>query len=710
MKWDVFDEKLQTLRGHLGEAPNDVANALEDLASTARDLRAQHAELAELDRVREEERHRYQDLFEAAPDAYLITDARGVIQEANRAAALLLNVSRELLAGKPLVVFVASKDRRLFRAAFSRITTAEPVREQELCMQPRKAPPFTAGVSMTALRNGRGRRLMRAWILRDITGRGAETRLASLPVALFGVDREGALTFGEGAAWISLAELDELPILDATGERTSGTAVIRRVLAGETVAGTFELAGNSYHLHCQPHDGGVFGVATQMTRAHVELAQVAAKEHEARRAAELAGRQSELLAEVSRALTSSLDAEKALSGVARLFVAEIADLCAIYLVENSGELRRVALAENQLAPGIGELLTHFPAEDRLDAAELDLLRRDRSMLRSEVADGETIDGVVFSRWLTKQGVRIRSYVSTPLIARGKLLGMLALFSASEDRRLGEAECALAEKAAVHMALGLDNARLYRRAQDAVRARDEFLCIAAHELKSPVTSLQLGVQNALRHLRAEAMARELRLPATFASGLEIVERQSKRLVGLVDELFDLARITAGRLDLALRDFDFVEIVHEALDAVREEADNAGSEVTLEAPPSLPGRWDRGRLCQCAINLLSNAIKYGGGKPIEVRLWAEGDRARLSVRDYGTGIAPEDQSRIFERFERAGNSHDHVGLGLGLYIVSRIARAHGGDVQVRSEPGQGATFILELPRGGPPAHTEVHAPRG
>ncbi|AKU99937.1 Two-component sensor histidine kinase [Labilithrix luteola] len=258
---------------------------------------------------------------------------------------------------------------------------------------------------------------------------------------------------------------------------------------------------------------------------------------------------------------------------------------------------------------------------------------------------------------------------------------------------------------------VEREQLYGEALSAINARDDFLSIASHELRSPLSSLQLLIETLMR------------APGDSASRgtdkLGLAARQVEKLSRLISELMDVSRISAGRLHLELEDdVDLGALVRDVVTRFREDAKKAACPVTLEVDETAIGRWDRLRMEQVATNLLTNALKYGAGKPVRVvvRRDREGDSVHLEVRDGGMGIAPEDAERIFERYERTSSAKKHSGLGLGLYILRQIVDAHGGTVHVESEPGKGSTFIVDLPleakvqRSGPASQVEpVSGPR-
>jgi signal transduction histidine kinase/CHASE1-domain containing sensor protein len=296
-----------------------------------------------------------------------------------------------------------------------------------------------------------------------------------------------------------------------------------------------------------------------------------------------------------------------------------------------------------------------------------------------------------SEELAKDSFPVASYLAVPVVSRGgEVIGGL-FFGHEKAGVFTEREEKVVVGLAAQAAVAIDNARLYLRSKEAISVRDEFLSICSHELKTPLTTLKLQTQlNRRKAVKQEGLSTQ-----SFIGLLSTTERQVDRLSRLVDDMLDVSRIATGRLKITMEAFDLADVVREVAERLTPQAESAGSRLQLEIGTSIMGQWDRLRIDQVVTNLITNAVKYGAGQPIRLSLTETAGEAKLLVRDEGMGIAPEHQKRIFERFERVTEDSGISGLGLGLYITRQILEAHGGTIQVESDIGRGATFIVTLP---------------
>ena len=232
-------------------------------------------------------------------------------------------------------------------------------------------------------------------------------------------------------------------------------------------------------------------------------------------------------------------------------------------------------------------------------------------------------------------------------------------------------------------------------QRAVGARDEFIATVAHELRNPIAPLAFQVRLALNKTEQMAAAKTPVSVQWIQTQLRGVEQRLHRLLETLDRLLDVSRLSTGRIDLQPEPMNLAQVVREVIDAFDAELAVARCKLTLSERGTPTGSWDRLRLEQVFRNLLSNAIRFGAGRPIEVVVDADHDFASVAVRDHGIGIAPDQQSKIFERFER-GVEQRSGGFGIGLWIVRNICVAMGGAVSVASTLGDGACFTVMLPR--------------
>ena len=344
--------------------------------------------------------------------------------------------------------------------------------------------------------------------------------------------------------------------------------------------------------------------------------------------------------------------------------------------------------------GVTELIGKSPEEylgktdleflDRKDQAEV-VMATDRRIMESGQA--ETLEEEVSypdgrrAVWLsTKAPFRD---------ANGSVIGLVGSSIDITARR--DAEAALRQRTDQ-----LTEAQ--KHLEKALKTRDEFLSIASHELKTPLTSIRLQTQS-IRMAIAKGKP-EVYSPERVNRLVEQTDKQTLRLTRLVEDMLDISRVRSGRLKIEAEQFDFCEMVKEVIERMKPQLLEAhGSAPLVTTCGCVSGHWDRTRLEQVLTNLLTNAMRYGGGKPVEIRVSRpDADRVRLSVSDGGIGVAKEDQERIFNRFERAVDANEVSGLGLGLSISRELVHAHNGRIWVESELGQGATFHVELPVTG------------
>ncbi len=440
----------------------------------------------------------------------------------------------------------------------------------------------------------------------------------------------------------------------------------------------------------------------------------------ARRAAEEGQRRAAFLSDVSAVFAASLDYESMLQEVAQLIVEDYGDWCAINLREgDEGELRRVIVRYRDAAKGdsVARFLAHPIRADQsrivrdvVHSAEPQLFTHFDARHWERYADDPQFRDILAD-------LGIESMMVVPLLSGGRAFGAISIVSADPARRYDANDLAVAVELGRRAASAIDNARLYREARDANRAKDEFLATLSHELRTPMTAT-LGWASMLR---MADISRE-----NFAMAVETIERSTKAQARLIDEILDVSRIVTGKLELAVTPLNLTTIIEAAVDTIRPSlsAKNLTLHLALGRVTGL-AMGDSARLQQVIWNLLSNSVKFTPPNgEIHVSLESVGTAGeaagpqpsapavRISVRDTGHGIPPRFLPYIFERFRQADSSSTraHGGLGLGLAIVKSIVELHGGTVEARSEgEGKGATFTITLPlvvAPAPPAPQPAH----
>ncbi len=431
---------------------------------------------------------------------------------------------------------------------------------------------------------------------------------------------------------------------------------------------------------------------------HASRARLLAEERVARAAAEAARERMSVLAAASTAVTHSLEDRHALASLASAVVPLFADWCAIRTSPAEGEDPEWITEHRDAAraAGVSASLDALLAAPERPCGPAAVASSRRAELDQDVATNSAP-----SPWrATLEELGARSAIVVPVRLREDVLGVIVF--AVSDRRFGPDDLAVAEEIGRRAGVAIANCRLYRDARLAVAARDEFLSVAAHELRTPVTVLQLKLQQvALKQQASICGTCDHAVPADYSGAA----RQISRLGQLIESLLDVSRIASGLANLEREDVDLCDVARASVDRLRELASGAGSAVVLRCAEPVRGTWDRLALDRVFVNLLSNAVKFGASRPVEVRVATAGEEAVIDVEDHGIGISPSDIGRIFAQFERAVSTRHFGGLGLGLYVTRRLVEQQGGKISVASQPGSGSVFTVRLPRAAPAA-----APQG
>src|SRR2546421_759814 len=413
-----------------------------------------------------------------------------------------------------------------------------------------------------------------------------------------------------------------------------------------------------------------------------------------------------ILDQVSNLVVSSLDQQITLTEIAQQLVPSLADYCRIAILDEQHEIQEIAV--NHTDPDKVALVQALYDQYKDQAEPVygvqKLLRTGKPELISNVSQDVLAHIQVHPDMLDiLRELAMKSYMGVPLIARDRIIGAITFSSVRPSREYTKADLYFAQELARRIASALDNVHLYRQAQAEIRERknaeealresearkDEFISMASHELKTPLTSLK-GFTNLLqRRLSKQGDMQALHF-------LTRMEEQLDKLTKLVSELLDVTKMQTGKLEFREERFFLNELVRQTLENLQGTTETHHLQLEEVIDVQVPG--DKDRLGQVLINLLTNAIKYSPeADTVIVRVSADEHNAIVSVQDFGIGIEETHQEKIFERFYQVNDDTEKTfpGLGIGLYISSQIVRGHHGLLWVESAKGAGATFYVSLP---------------
>jgi PAS domain S-box-containing protein len=428
---------------------------------------------------------------------------------------------------------------------------------------------------------------------------------------------------------------------------------------------------------------------TDRKRAELERLRLLA-EQAARTEAEAERQRFEFLAEASARVSSSLDFGETLRNVAELVTPSLADACTVDAILDDGHVHRVAQAgmTGTAASSLEQCWSPSTEPHPLVTA----LKTGSSAVYPDLAqlgailDADSLNGLA--------SLGVRSLMVAPLVARDRVLGAITCFASEGRGAYTPVQRGLVDELARRCALAMDNARLHAEAQRATRLRDEFLSVAAHELKTPMTTLRGYTQVLGRSIATGEGPSESLLQRSVMQ----IDVQSAKLVSLTEQLLDVSRLQAGKLQLRPSVIDLVQLVRTIAVSIQETTDRHTIEVT--APETCTFSADPMRLEQVLANLIGNAVKYSpSGGRVEVTVSTpDGSLVRLAVRDWGLGIPPDRRDNLFDRFYQAHGDGHYGGLGLGLYISREIVELHGGSIEARFPEDGGSCFVVTMPRAG------------
>lgn len=401
------------------------------------------------------------------------------------------------------------------------------------------------------------------------------------------------------------------------------------------------------------------------------------------------------LAEASKLLASSLDYHKTLESIGKLAVPTMADWFTIDMLDKSGELQRITIAHKdpKQIKWARELQKEYPPDMNAPMGIPNVIRTGKSELYPDIPDEMLVKAARDKKQLQLlRKLGFSSAMIVPIHQQGVTVGGISFISTNPHRHYNTSDVTIAEELAHRASIAIENARLYSDSQKAISLRDEFISVASHELKTPVTSVKMFTQVLKHHSEQIGDTKAIQYLSTM-------DKQLNKLTELIYDLLNISKIQAGRMEYNLKVFNFDTSIKDIVDVLQQSAGNHKIIVKGETKKKIKG--DEERIGQVVNNLVSNAIKYSPkAKEIIIHLTSDKESVTVGIQDFGVGMEKEHLVRIFERFYRVYDTNDKTfpGLGIGLYISAEIVKRHGGKLWVDSNLGKGSTFYFTLPVNG------------
>jgi PAS domain S-box-containing protein len=672
------------------------------LAMTAVTLSLLWVSAPVLDRIHAElvqSRNQLRDLIDQAPDGIFVTDADGRYVDVNDAGCRMIGFERHEVLGKTIMDLIAPADlEQLDRAKAEMLQGRAQTKEWALRRKDGGFVPVEINARLLA--DGRLQGFVRDTSERKRAEEQLRQSQERLELALRGADlaawdwnvKTGEVIFN--ARWAEMRGFrpDEVaPSVESWYENVHPDDVpnVERVLS-EHFGGVIREYETEHRVRTKSGDwlwildrGKVFvrdehGRPVRMVGTELDITvrkQLALEER--------------FLGELAAVLASTLDLEQTLENVARLMIKHFTEICIVEPADDdTARPAHASIASRvPLEAAVAATLRGVPRALRRLTCRTSALHE--SVLMAGESLAERLDSVTDDERERRalRELSATSLLAVPLTVRGNAIGVLVLIGTAHERQLAPRDVSLVAEAARRVAVALDNARLYRQAIEATRARDELLGIVAHDLRNPLTALLVETLLLRRQGAAERGLLE---------SVEAIEHAAARMRRFIDDLLDLTRIEAGHLVVERAPVSVPELLAECMRIQKPLAEAASLELRLELESDLPAmHGDRHRLLQVLENLLGNAVKFTPPRgTIVVGAARAGSDVRFRVSDTGPGILPEHVAHLFGRFWQA-RPGERRGAGLGLPIVKGIVEAHGGHVTVESAPGSGATFIFTIP---------------